>query len=204
MSHWLEKVLLLLRAPTSDLKALAELAGDDPRTFYRGIDLDDLEIEGQDLTGMEFGDVDADFVANDNYRPEPYKVAATIAKAPRQEERISLILDLILRDRNRGFEVLMEYQGEKAKFESHALKEIRSALSDSSMNNNQLVVASLVSKFFSYTYPMNRGRLLYFLAKHLAKYPIVNRAIRTCLSKTASMFVDEYRLRIDQLLSEAK
>jgi hypothetical protein len=204
MSHWLEKVLLLLRSPTSDLKALAKLAGDDPRIFYRGIELGDLETEGQDLTGMEFGDVEVDPGANDNYRPEPYKVAAAIAKTARQEERVSLVLDLILRDRTRGFKVLMEYQSVKAKFESHALQEIRSAFSDPSTSNDQLIAASLVSKFFSFTYPMNRGRLLYFLAKNLAKYPIVNEAIRVCLRKTASMFVDEYRSRIDQLLTEGK
>jgi hypothetical protein len=203
MVHWLDKVLILLQARTSNLRALAELAGEDPQTFYRGVKLSDLDTEGQDLTGMEFDGFEKFSVANDNNKVEAHKLVATIAKTSRQEERIALILQLILHDRARGMSVLAEYQGDKAKFASHALREIRSSLPDSSENTDQLIVASLVAKFFSYTYPMNRGRLLYFLAKHLAKYPIVNQAIRTSLKKTASMFVEEHRLQINQLLDEA-
>jgi hypothetical protein len=200
MTHWLEKVVLLFKAPTSDLRALAELVGEDPKTFYRGIDLDGLEVEGQDLTGMEFGDIEADGVANDNNPPDPYKIAVSISRISRQEERVSVILDLILRDRRRGFEILNKYQGDRAKFASYAIEEIRSSFSDESSTNDQIIAASLVARFFSYTYPMNRGRLLFFLATHLAKYPVVNAAISRCLSRTASMFVEEYRSKIRALL----
>ncbi len=203
MTHWLEKVVLLFKASTSDLRALAELVGEDPRTFYRGIELDDLEVEGQDLTGMEFGDFEDDGVANDNYLPDPNKIAISIGRISRQEERISVILDLILRDRHRGFEILNEYEGERAKFALYAISEIRYSFGDESPANDQLIAASLVSKFFTYTYPMNRGRLLYFLARYLAKYPIVNDAISRCLSRTASMFVEEYRSKIRDLLERA-
>jgi hypothetical protein len=202
MAHWLDKVVTLLQAQTSNLRDLAELAGEDPRTFYRGVKLSELDIEGQDLTGMEFESYESAPVANDN-KIESYKLVATIAKTARQEERVALILRLILHDRAQGMAVLAHYQGDKAKFASHALQEIRSSLSNSSENNDQLIVAALVAKFFSYAYPMNRGRLLHFLAKHLAKYPIVNRAIRSCLNKTASMFVAEHRSQVNQFLDEA-
>jgi hypothetical protein len=203
MAHWLERVVLLLNASTSDLRALAELVGEDPKTFYRGINLGDLEVEGQDLTGMEFGDFEDGVVANDNYLTDPNKIAVSISRVSRQEERISMIIDWILRDRRRGFIILNEYQGERAKFALYAIGEIRNSFSDESPSNDQIIAASLVSRFFSYTYPMNRGRLLYFLARHLAKYPIVNDAISRCLSRTASMFVEEYRSRIRDLLERA-
>jgi hypothetical protein len=203
MSHWLDKVLLLLRAPTSDLKELAELAGDDPRTFYRGIALSDLEVDGQDLGGMEFGDDEGEPVAN-LARQDPFqRLAASITGTPRQEERVAIILDLILQDRLRGFEMLGEYQS-SAKFESYAVREIRAAFFRPSSSNDEMAAASLVAKFFSYTFPMNRGRLLFCLAKHLAKYRIVNAEITDSLGKTASMSVEEYRSRIERLLADAK
>lgn len=54
MSHWLDKVLELLRHETSDLRVLAKVAGADVRTFYRGIKLDGVDICGQDVRGIEF------------------------------------------------------------------------------------------------------------------------------------------------------
>src|SRR5262245_48793315 len=54
MQNWLDKVLLLLQAETSDLRELARLAGGDPRTFYRGANLDGVDFSGQDVSGMEF------------------------------------------------------------------------------------------------------------------------------------------------------
>jgi hypothetical protein len=203
MAHWLDKVVTLLQARTSNLRELAELAGEDPRTFYRGVMLSELDVEGQDLTGMEFASYDFASAANDNNGTESSKLAETIAKTSRQEERVALIIQLILNDRARGMEILERVQGDRAKFASYAFNEIRLSLSDSSEDKDQLIVASLIPRFFSYTYPMNRGRLLYFLAEHLAGYPVVNRAIRSCLNKTVSMFVDAHRLEINELLDAA-
>src|SRR4051812_43347157 len=54
MRHWLDGVLLLLQADTSDLRELARLAGGNPKTFYRGANLDGVDISGQDVGDMEF------------------------------------------------------------------------------------------------------------------------------------------------------
>jgi hypothetical protein len=206
MTHWLDKVITLLQARTSNLRELAELAGEDPRTFYRGISLNEVDIEGQDLSGMEFERYEHELapVANDNNVSTWIKLAASISAAGRQEERVALVIRSVLYDRAGGMEMLARFKDDRAKFAFYAINEIRRSLSESSEDEDQAIIASLIPKFFSYTYPLNRGRLLYFLAKHLASYPIVNQAIRFCLNKTASMFVDAHRSEINELLDAAK
>jgi hypothetical protein len=56
MPHQFEKVLAILKAETADLRELAHLAGGDPRTFYRGISLSDVDTIGQNIEGMDFSD----------------------------------------------------------------------------------------------------------------------------------------------------
>ena len=209
MGHWLDKVLLLLSAPTADLRELARLVDEDPRTFYRGIDAADLEVDDQDVADIEFGQIDSSFsyAANDNYAPgspralETQNVIKMVRSIGRQEERVALTLDLMLKDRALGFALLQESENRGSKFENYAIEQIQASLpSHIASINDQAAVASLVSKFFTYTFPMNRGRLLFFLARHLSKYPVVNKAIKRSLDRTASMFVEEYRTKINDLL----
>ena len=54
MSHWLDKVIVLLEADTSSLRELALLAGGDPRSFYLGSKMEDVDWSNQDLQGMLF------------------------------------------------------------------------------------------------------------------------------------------------------
>jgi len=65
MPHWMDKVVVLLTTNTADLRKLALMAGGNPRTFYRGIKLEDLEIARQDdIWGMEFGEITEADIAN--------------------------------------------------------------------------------------------------------------------------------------------
>ncbi len=52
MTHWLDKVVEILNAPTADLRELAHLAGYNPKTFYVGTVIDGVDVCGQDLRGM--------------------------------------------------------------------------------------------------------------------------------------------------------
>lgn len=54
MSHWLDKVISLLLAPTSDLRELAIMAGGDPETFYLGVDIETIDFTNQNVEGMHF------------------------------------------------------------------------------------------------------------------------------------------------------
>jgi hypothetical protein len=53
LDHWLDKAVELLTSSTMDLKELAEIAGEDPRTFYRGANLSGADLRGQDLTQFD-------------------------------------------------------------------------------------------------------------------------------------------------------
>jgi hypothetical protein len=65
------------------------------------------------------------------------------------------------------------------------------------------LIAELVPALFTKQFPMARGELLYYLAKHLAQWPEINAAIRRSVDRTRSMFVDPYRNEIHRLLSKA-
>jgi len=52
--HWLSDIISLLSAETSNLRDLAALVGQNPDTFYRGVDLSRTDLSGQNLLGMDF------------------------------------------------------------------------------------------------------------------------------------------------------
>jgi hypothetical protein len=140
--------------------------------------------------------------------PTPETVDAILQKirsTGRQEERIAILVEEILRERDTGIQVLLRYKRDRAKFAQWALHELGHRLSGQGHDNSQdeLLIANLIPRFFTQQYPLARGSLLYYLAKHLAKWPHINRAIRRCLDRTASMAVDSRRQEIEVLLREA-
>jgi hypothetical protein len=62
---WLDGVGEILRAKTGDLRRLAEIAGEDPRTLYIGTSLDGTDLRGQDLQGMLLPELDLKKVRHD-------------------------------------------------------------------------------------------------------------------------------------------
>jgi hypothetical protein len=50
---WQDKVVAVLLAETSDLRALARLAGYDPATFWRDANIRNAGLSAQDLTGLD-------------------------------------------------------------------------------------------------------------------------------------------------------
>ncbi len=125
-----------------------------------------------------------------------------IRSAGRQEERIAILLDQILHNRGIGISALLQYDGEKAKFANTALSHIRKRILPNNQKEmkDEIIVAGLVSRFYSDTFSPNKGALLYYLAMHLAKYPNVNKAIRQSLNHSASIWVTSYRDDINRLL----
>lgn len=51
--HWSDRVIKILEAKTGNLRDLAEIAGCDPKTFYKNQSLAGCDIRGQDLRGMD-------------------------------------------------------------------------------------------------------------------------------------------------------
>lgn len=222
MSHWLEKVIALLEAETSDLRELARLAGGNPKTFYRGVDLNNLDTTGQDLEGMEFSEPFGP--ATSAVRKQkliyntvgdlarPVEVVQKVLRVRKQEERMAILLDLLLRNPADAPFLLTLYSKDKAKYANRVLKqleiEVRASASVGDMFGavpnysrlSALQLARIVNRPFSRGMPNNRAFLLYFMAKHLARYPDINKYLRTKLERSPSIFLDPMRGEIRKLL----
>jgi len=180
-------VLTLLQAPTASLRELALLAGRDPKNFYLGVEIRNLDLTGQDLSGMNFSEdvhsqadqqLELDFLPSEYPAFQVGLTAQRIKGAARQEERIALLLDEIFKDRAVGLSLLEAYSFDKAKFATRALGVLKEVLRNEShskkLSNVQL--ARLVSGRFAKG-PNTRTTLAYFMFKHLRKYPDIDRWI---------------------------
>jgi hypothetical protein len=139
-----------------------------------------------------------------------------INRSGRQEERIAILLDAIITDASIGVTALLQYGEDRAKLANWVLDQLRANFfqrmpkpNDAELFRKEEVsldiersMASLIPRLFTQQYPLSRGELLYYLAKHLAKWPQVNQAIKRSLDKTASIFVDNWRSEIERKLAE--
>jgi hypothetical protein len=130
------------------------------------------------------------------------ELVRVITRTGRQEERVAIILREILRDRENGLAILSKYQLETAKFAKRVLREIEFSFKNRSSKKmtDEALVASMVRPMFMMQFPMSRGALLYYLAKHLGNWPLVADEIRERLGSTESQFVVPYRHEIDSML----
>jgi hypothetical protein len=220
MPHWLQKVIDLFQADTIDLRELAVLAGGDPKIFYRGISLSDVETEGQNLEGMEFGQEERSFqlelFVDDDSKAPAVEIARSLHQIGRQEERLAILLDLILRNPKEAISLIDLYSADRAKYANRVLKQIKIELGVSGLQRtlfaeetvprklNAVQLARIVSRPFSRGMPNNRGALLYYMAKHLYKYPDVNSFLRTKIANTRSVYIEPYKKEILGLLDQAE
>lgn len=180
MTHWLAKIITLFEADTADLRELARLAGGNPEIFYRGIKLDELDIEGQNLEGMEFlppekpatGDQKAFDLGPHEQNLIPSHMAQKIKGARRQEERAAMLLAEFLRDRSRGMQIIDSYARDKANLTHSVLSVLRKIREEelAGKPRTNLYIARSVSGRFARTIE-KRGILTYYFAKHLSSYP---------------------------------
>jgi hypothetical protein len=86
------------------------------------------------------------------------------------------------------------------------LNELRSKLlSDySDRGAVERFIANLIPKLFTRHFSLSRGELLYYLAKHLAKWPQINAALQQALDRTVAIFVDNWRSEIQTFLKEGR
>jgi len=61
MNHWLAQAAEILKSPSGDLRELAEIAGYDPKEFYKHQDLSQCDLRGQDLRGLDFTGCNIEF-----------------------------------------------------------------------------------------------------------------------------------------------
>lgn len=210
MPHWLDKVIMLLKADTANLRELARIAGADPKIFYRGIDPNELDLAGQDIEGMEFSSPTPVDQINDrqlqldlpalDHELRPEQVVYVIKSAPRQEERTALLLAEFLQDRARGMQIVSSYMHDKAQITNdvlHLLTEIRS-LELAGRRFTNLQIARKVSGRFARAED-KRSVLAYFFAKHLRKYSEIREWLK---HKSISKLPRERQEEFTQYLRE--
>lgn len=188
MTHWLDKVITILDAETSNLRELARLAGGDPRTFYKGINIEKLDLTGQDIEGMEFSEENFDIqreqaelelhVHQQNWPVE--QVVHSIRRVRRQEERAALILAEFLNDRSRAADILQRYRYDSAMNVRDVIRRLEEILQDEiyGKKRSDLYIARRVSGAFARTDANKRHLLTYFIAKYLSYRPDIRRWLR--------------------------
>jgi|GraSoi_2013_40cm_1033754.scaffolds.fasta_scaffold08791_2 hypothetical protein len=124
-----------------------------------------------------------------------------VRRTGRQEERVALLMAAILNDPTVGKSALLQYQRDRASTAAWAIAELRKIFIDTSWPSDEQVIAALVPRLFTKHWPMTRGDLLFFLAKHLGKWPQVNTAIREVLRRTNSAYVHLSRKEIEDALA---
>lgn len=188
MSHWLEKVLTLLKADTANLRELARLAGGNPKTFYKGVDINQIDIEGQNLEGMEFS-------------LSPQEIAPRIKYARRQEERAALILAEFLKDRSRARQIIDQYLQDKAEGANSVINVLKQVLRDEASGKKltNLQIARKVSGVFARAED-KRHIVTYYLSKHLHRDPKIRTWLR---GKSIHKLSKDQQREIDRWLKEA-
>jgi hypothetical protein len=187
--HWWDMVVTLLCAETKDLRELARIAGANPKTFYHGVDPANLDLVGQDLNGIEFRVISAE---------ETEKIRSATTK----EERLSMLLDSILQNRSNGLQILDNYDLDKSSYANDALKELRKVLTNEPKNRrvDNVSLVRALRRPLAHQLGGSRANLIYYMAKHLSKYPDIKGYLRkSYLRSTASQF-DRYRHEIEKLL----
>jgi hypothetical protein len=127
-----------------------------------------------------------------------------IKGAARQEERIAMLIDDILQHEDIGLQLITDAMSEEAhqtKFEKTVHEQIIRPMVEGGHSSIKAEdIAGVLPQIYKAAHPFSRGILLWLLAKHLAKYPPVNEAIRRTLHDSRSAMVDQYRPRIEEAL----
>ena len=137
-----------------------------------------------------------------DFRHESKALLDQIGRTRRQEERVSILMSAILDNPLVGKAALLEYGKDKGKFADWTLKELRKIFVDTNWPSDERIIASLIPRLFTKQYPLTRGDLLFYLAKHLAKWPLINLSIKKTLDRTKSMFVDFRRRDVEDALDQ--
>lgn len=206
MPHWLDKVLTILQAQTADLRELAHIAGGDPRTFYRGISRDRIDLVGQDVDGMEFGDELADQVklteGEEVERAAFFRNVASIRDAGRAEERLAIIVRAMIEHRAIGSQLLKKLSEDRSKYARSAIRELTEVHASSSEVDelDPVNLMRLVRRHYVHAYPDSRAALIFYLAKHLHIFPDAKEYLRDSFSKSYSYAFQVYAQQIRKYL----
>jgi len=185
-----------------DLSALTT----DDRSLLDLIKLQSSLMSEFDVTAIKYDGEEDSTAKNGKVRSEKIsKLLEQVRYTGRQEERIAIMADAILRDRETGIAALRRYKRDRARVADWAFQEMRSRLQkDGNRRFDEMMIADLIPRLFTQQYSLTRGELLFYLARHLAKWPIINKAIWHALDRTQSIMVDPFRRQTLKMLGQPK
>ena len=125
------------------------------------------------------------------------QIMSEISNRGRQEERLALVLDLLLSGDSSGSYVFANYI-DRAVFAERAIGYLSEALSkkEQSPSDTEKVISNELPKLIRLAFPMQRGVLLLELAKKLGGYPNIAKAIRSITERSGSNIINLQRGRI--------
>jgi hypothetical protein len=134
--------------------------------------------------------------------PNPFEFVKKVFRTGRQEERVALVIALMLENEEVATIVLKELPRDRGKFAQRAI----GSLNDWSkrVRFTEADAAKFVEQLMGDVFPMNRPTLLLYLSKHLARYRMINNAIRKRVRSSRSMFLEEHRPQINRYLNNPK
>lgn len=128
------------------------------------------------------------------------EAAARLRRIGRQEERVAIIM-LELLERPVVGEFLLRSHKDRGKLARFTLERIRDNFASfTDAQQVELFFASMVQEMFTMSFTFTRGELLYLLARHLSKYPVIAHAIRIKLSDSHAFNVLQMRPLIEKEL----
>jgi len=217
--HWADKILEIFDADTTDLRKLAIIAGVDPRYFYVGTDLEGADIRGQDLRGMLLTnldlskviydratqidvDTDTDFL-DEIKKLEIKKDVVVLTKLGAQEERLVCLLKLYIE--NPGYEKFIDgFVSERSEFSAKSISNFRQVyrrdLFGETISKPQFY--RFIDVMINMSFPKNRAKLIFNLAKHLGYDKNVVQLLNKRLVPNATM--SPYLGKIEEMLAEWK
>jgi hypothetical protein len=162
----------------------------------------ELKNDFSEIEVDENEDVGQYVVDHDGEGAEVEVILRKARSAGRQEQRVAILIDAILRDRYSGIAALRAYKSDRGKVANWVLQELNRRLEHlpqdtqlfaTSAKSDELLIADLVPKLFTHTFPMNRGSMLLILARQLGSWPEINAAIRRVTERSQSFVVGMYR-----------
>src|SRR5207253_3609471 len=142
----------------------------------------------------------------DSLFSSPSAAIQKIRSAGKQEERLALLLQMILNNRNFSSQLVGLYRRDSAKFANLVIKDMAKALKtegpratlfgEEIVRLSELELAHLLFSRFRRGMQMNRVLLLYYMAKHLSQFPAINEYLRARLDRSWSMYLTPYRKEI--------
>jgi hypothetical protein len=125
---------------------------------------------------------------------------SVLSRAGRQEERVAMLIDALLRDPGDGALLLKNYKKDRASFATQIIRMLERSVEDGAVSVTDII--QVIDRALITVFPRNRGDLFYYLAKHLAKYTEINTFLARRLGDYKNMYVGQVREAVSELLHE--